>query len=50
MEKIDGVVDIETDIVNNVCSFKVTKPDVDYQSKLAEFALTNEKLADYTIQ
>jgi len=50
LEKIDGVVDIETDPANLVCSFKVTKPDVEYQSKLAEFAKTNEHLAEYEIQ
>ena len=50
MEKIDGVEDIETDPANAVCSFKVTKPDVDYQAKLAELAKTNSKLAGYEIQ
>jgi hypothetical protein len=50
LEKIDGVEDIETDPTNLVCSFKVTNPDVDYESKLAEFAETNEHLADYEIQ
>ena len=50
MEKIDGVEDIETDVPNLVCSFKMTKPDVDYQSQLAEFAKTNKHLAEYEIQ
>jgi len=47
--KIDGVTNIETDPVKHVCSFKV-KPGVDYESKLAEYAKTNEHLAGYEIQ
>jgi copper chaperone CopZ len=47
--KIDGVTDIETDIANRTCSFKLTKPGVDYKAKLAEFAKTNSKLAGYEI-
>jgi hypothetical protein len=50
LEKIDGVTDIETDPVNHVCSFKLTKPDIDYKAKLAEFAKANPELADYEIQ
>jgi hypothetical protein len=50
LEKIDGVTDIQTDTTNFVCTFKVTNPDVDYESKLAEFAQTNSHLAGYTIQ
>lgn len=50
MEKIDGVVDIETDVPGRLCSFKLTKPDVDYKSKLEEFAKTNSKLANYEVQ
>ena len=50
LNKIDGVVDIETDTANRICVFKVTEPDVDYQSKLAEFAETNKHLAGYEIQ
>lgn len=49
MEKIDGVVEINTDTANTTCSFKVTKPDVDYKSKLEEFAKTNSHLKGYTI-
>ena len=41
---------IETDVKNRVCKFKVTKPDVDYQAKLAEFAKTNTLLVGYEIQ
>ena len=48
--KIDGVIDIETDPINRVCSFKVTKPDVDYLAQLADFAKTNSHLAGYEIQ
>ena len=50
MEKIDGVAEIVTDVANRTCTFKVTKPDVDYKAKLAEFAKTNGKLKDYAIQ
>jgi hypothetical protein len=50
LEKIQGVTDIETDIPNHMCSFKLTKPDVDYKAKLAELAQTNTHLAGYEIQ
>lgn len=49
MQKIDGVTEIETDIAKRTCSFKLTKPDVDYQAKLTEFAKTNTKLAGYEV-
>jgi len=48
LEKIDGVVEIETDVPGRTCTFKV-KPDFDYETKLAEFAETNEKLAGFEI-
>ena len=44
------MVDIVTDVDNRICTFKVTKPDVDYKASLAEFAKTNGKLKDYEIQ
>jgi hypothetical protein len=44
------VVDIETDVANRICTFKVTSSDIDYQSQLAELAKTNKELADYEIQ
>ncbi|NQU20800.1 MAG: hypothetical protein HQ567_05915 [Candidatus Nealsonbacteria bacterium] len=47
--KIDGLTDFEADLSDRTCTFKV-KPDVDYKTKLAEFAETNPKLADYEIQ
>lgn len=50
MEKIDGVTNIVTDIANRTCTFQVTKPDVDYEARLAEFAKTNAKLKHYKIQ
>ena len=50
LNKIDGVVDIETDIPNRACVFKLTDPNVDYQAKLAELAETNKHLAGYEIQ
>jgi hypothetical protein len=50
LAKIDGVTDIQTDISGRLCSFKVTDPGVDYESKLAEYAKTNDHLADYEIQ
>jgi hypothetical protein len=50
MEKIEGVTNIETDTTNRVCSFTVTKPDVDYLSKLEEYAKTNTHLAGYTVK
>jgi hypothetical protein len=49
LEKIDGVTEIETDIANRTCSFKLTKPDVDYKAKLAEFAKTNTHIAGYEL-
>ncbi len=39
-----------TDVENLTCTFKVTKPDVDYEARLAGFAKTNDKLKDYEIQ
>jgi hypothetical protein len=50
LEKIGGVIDIETDVDGRLCTFKVTEPDIDYKSKLEEYARTNDKLADYEIQ
>ena len=50
LSKIDGVVDIQTNVPNRICSFKVAKPDVDYKSQLAEFAESNKHLAGYEIQ
>ena len=50
MTKIEGVTEIQTDPVKRVCSFRLTKPNVDYQSQLAKFAETNEHLAGYEIQ
>lgn len=50
LEKIDGVTDIQTDIDGRTCSFKLTKPDVDYKAKLEEFAKSNSHLAGYEIQ
>jgi hypothetical protein len=49
LEKIDGVTEIETDIANRKCTFKLANPDVDYQAKLSEFAETNRHLADFEI-
>lgn len=49
MEKINGVIEIVTDVPGRTCTFKV-KPDVDYDTRLTEFAGTNDKLADYEIQ
>lgn len=50
LAKIDGITDIRTDTSKQVCSFVLTKPDVDYKSKLDEFAKTNSHLEDYSIQ
>jgi hypothetical protein len=50
LEKVDGITDIQTDPANRVCSFHVTKPELDYEAKLAELAQTNEHLAGYVIQ
>ena len=43
------MVEINTDTSTRTCSFKVTKKDVDYKSKLVEFAKTNSHLKDYEI-
>ena len=50
MEKIDGVIDIETDVNGRLCTFKVTKPDVDYKSQLEKYAKTNSDLADFEMK
>jgi hypothetical protein len=49
LTKIETVTDIETDINERVCSFRVGK-DVDYKSRLEEFAKTNEHIEGYSIQ
>jgi len=49
LAKIAGVTDIETDIVNRTCSFKLTNPDVDYKARLEELAKTNTHIAGYKI-
>ncbi|MCO6454243.1 MAG: hypothetical protein J5I93_02905 [Pirellulaceae bacterium] len=50
MAKIEGVTDIQTNIAKTTCSFKLTSPDIDYQTKLEEFAKTNPHLAGFQIQ
>jgi hypothetical protein len=47
--KLDGVTDIETDVAGRRCTFKVTKPSLDYRAKLAELATTNTHIAGYEI-
>ena len=49
MQGIDGIIDIETNVGERTCSFKVTKPDLDYQSQLSELAKTNSHLAEFEI-
>jgi hypothetical protein len=48
---MDGIVEesIETDIPGRTCSFKLTKPDVDYQAILEELAKSNSHIAGYEI-
>ena len=43
------MVDVQTDIAQREASFKLTKLDVDYESKLAELAEDNSHLAEYKI-
>jgi hypothetical protein len=47
LEKIETATDIETDIQARKCSFRVA-PDVDYNTKLAEYAQSNTHLAGYS--
>jgi len=49
LEKVDGIVDINTNTTDRTCSFKVTEPDLDYEAKLNELAETNEHLAEFEI-
>ena len=49
LTKIDGVTDIQTDTSKQICTFRLTKPEVDYKAKLEEFAKTNSHIEDYTI-
>ena len=49
MAKIETVSDIETDTEKLVCSFRIGK-DVDYKSRLEEFAKTNEHIEGFSIQ
>jgi hypothetical protein len=50
LTKIDGLTDIQTDPDNQVCSFRVTNPTLDYKAKLDEFAKTNSHLKGFSIQ
>jgi hypothetical protein len=49
LAKIDGATDIQTDTGGRTCSFRLSNPDVDYESALAEFAKDNSHLAGYEI-
>jgi hypothetical protein len=49
LQKIETASDIETDIGQRQCSFKVA-PTVDWKAKLVEFAKSNTHLAGYTIR
>ena len=49
LETVDGITDIELSSADRTCSFKVTKPDLDYEAVLTELAKTNEKLAGFEI-
>lgn len=50
MQKIEGVTDVQTDIANRKCTFRLKDPGVEYEAKLAEFAKDNSHLAGYEIQ
>ena len=50
LTKIDGIIDIQTDTGNQVCSFRVTNPTLDYKAKLNEYAKTNTHLKGFSIQ
>jgi hypothetical protein len=50
LAKIEGIVEIETDVANRICTFKVEKSNAEYETTLAEFAKTNPHLAGYEIQ
>jgi len=50
LTKIDGISDIQTDPGNQVCSFRVTNPTLDYKAKLDEYAKTNSHLKGFSIQ
>ena len=48
MTKVEGVSDIETDIVKNLCTFKLKNKDLDLKAKLDEFAKTNTHIAGWS--
>ena len=50
LTKIDGISEIKTDHENQVCSFRVTDPTLDYKAKLDEYAKTNSHLKGFSIQ
>jgi len=50
LTKIDGITDIKTDTKNQVCSFRVANPTLDYKAKLDEFAKTNSHLKGFSIR
>jgi hypothetical protein len=49
LNKIDGISDIQTDIANNLCTFKLKDKDLDIKAKLGEFAKTNEHIAGWSM-
>jgi hypothetical protein len=49
LKTVDGISDIQTDISNNLCTFKLKDKDLDIKAKLTEFAKTNTHIAGWSI-
>jgi len=49
LEKVEGITNINTDPTARKVTFNLTSDEVEYESKLAEFAKTNEHLAEFEI-
>ena len=49
LTKVEGVSDIETDVNDRICSFKLADANVDIEAKLNELADTNEHIKGWSM-
>ena len=47
--KLDGITDVETDIGERVCSFKVDHGAIDLTAKLNDLSKTNDHIAGWSL-
>lgn len=50
LAKVPGITEIETDIANRICKFKLAAGDLNLQDKLDELSKTNDHIAGFTIE